>query len=760
MTANLRCICFVAIVLTAQATRAVRAEVSQEDVLHHIEELKSLLFDRQDRYTGNWEFRSRPGGIRRDIIQAGGETALATQALLVSGESSQNPRLVQSLKYLQELDIIGTYAMSMRAHVWAQLPNEYKPLLERDASWLLNAAINDPHGLFDYQAARTSAFIDNSVVQYGVLGLWEASKRGLKIPRRHWEQWAEYFLRTQQPNGSWVATAAANKAIGGAGSGNIFDTQGIGAMTTAGLTTLLIAQQELFRDREYPEPKITSAIQKGMDWLDRHFDIESGRSGYNHYYLYGVEQVALASGVRYLNGLDWYQAGADQIIHDKRLRQGVEEYDSLKLSFALMFLSRGQFPVWINKLQVPGIAWNNHPNDLHFLSLYLSRQREEELNWQTIGINEADPSQWLVSPVTYLASDAAVTLTPKQEAAIKQYLQMGGLLVTSPDRNSRDFSKSIRALAEKLYPDYEMRPLEEDHPLFGTWHILEKNERLPVYGVSNGVRELILLIDSDWGYTLQADSASRRDIALKLAANLFSYASGKGVLNNRLVAPFDRRVDRPTTRTVKVGRARYNGNWLPEAEAWPIQANYIFNRTGIDVEPTPASGEGVLELKDIGDSKLKLIHVTGTQPAALTTPQLDAITAYTQRGGTLLVECVGGKGKFSWYVLDQLAELFDQQAVRLTSEDAMVSGTGLAGGTDCQRALYRRYSVVTFGTEPRPHLAAFLDKNGRPSVIVSHEDLSLGMLGCRHWDINGYSPETARNLMTNLVIWVSEQAYP
>ena len=743
------------IVFMAHATSAASGGVSHDDVQHRIDEIKSLLYERQNRSTGSWEFRSLPGGIQRDIVQAGGETALSTLALLVGGDPAQKPALARAIRYLRTTDIVGTYAVSMRAHVWAQLPNEYKPLLESDASWLLNTSGNDPHGLFDYQAVRTSPFIDNSVVQYGILGLWEASKHGLKVPRSRWERWAEYFMRTQQPDGSWGTTARGSNAVGGAGSGNIFDAQGIGAMTTAGLTTLLVVQQELFRNRQSPEPKITAAIQSGMDWLDRHFDLESGQSGYNHYYLYGVEQVALANGVRYLNGLDWFRAGAEQIINDQRLRLGVQEYDSLKLSFALLFLSRGNFPVWINKLRVPGSAWNNHPNDLHFLSLFLSRQRENELNWQTIGIDDANPSQWLVAPVTYFASDAPVTLTANQENAIKRYLQMGGLLVTSPDRHSQGFSESIRSLAAKLYPEYKMTRLADDHPLFGMWQTEPKHQRLPVYGVSNGVRELILLIDDDWGYALQAEKAPNRDRALKLAANLFAYATGKGVLNSRLITPFEQRVDRPASRSVTIGRAKHQGNWLPEPEAWSIQATHVFNKAGIAINPTPAKGEGVLELENISNSKLKLVHLAGTHPVTLTPSQLDAIAGYTKNGGTLLVESVGGLGQFSQAILHQLTDLFNQQAMPLTGDDAVVSGAGLTGGTDCQRALLRRYSVVTRKTESKPHLVAFFNKNRRPHVIISHHDLSLGMLGCRHWNINGYAPETARNLVTNMVVWTN-----
>ncbi len=747
---------FLACVLAVSCVTGSSWAVTDEEVGRAIDKIKKYLYEKQDPQSGNWEFRSRPGGLKRDRVQVGGETALVTLALMLSGESAQNPNIARAIKYLQDLEMGGTYAVSMRAHVWAQLPPQYLQFLEKDAQWLLEAASRHQLGLFDYQPVPSS-YIDNSVTQYGILGLWEGSKRGISVPRRYWERWLDHFLKAQLPDGSWVYGASAAESIGGEGSGNIFDAPGTGAMTTTGLTTLLVAQEELYADRKAPEPKITAAIQKGMDWLDKNFDLDAGGGGYNHYYLYGVERVALASGVRYLKGMDWYKVGAEQIIREADKLQGSRQ-DYLKTSFALMFMARGRYPVWISKLEIPEIAWNNHPNDLHFVSLYLSDQREGEVNWQVVNINDASPDEWLMAPALYLASNDAVSLTAPQKRVIKQYIDKGGLLVTCADNDSAAFNNSIRQLVAELYPQYPVKRVEEKNRLLHSWQKLPNGDQMPIYTVSNGARELVIMPGFDWGYQVQSERHANQSNAWKFATNLFAYATDKGVLNNRLVRPFEARQERQSLGRMKIGRARYQGNWLPEPATWEVLSDFVFNHTGFSVTATPADGDGVLDLEDIGDSELKLIHLSGIEAVKLTPAELEAIQAYVKRGGTLLVENVGGQGGFSQGVLDQLSGLFKSPAVPLTGADAVISGEGLPGGFDCRRTLYRRYAVVTLNLEPVPRLAGFLDEKGRPTVIISHEDLSLGALGCRQWGILGYHPASARELMTNIILLASQQS--
>ena len=429
--------------------------VTDEEVGQAIDRIKQYFYEKQDTDSGSWEFRSKLGAREHDAQQAGGETALVVQALLVSGESSQNPAIAKALKFLREASVNGVYARAMRAHVWSYLPQEYLSLLENDAGWLMEMADKHKLGLFDYTMAiaETSSEADHSASQYGMLGLWQGTKRGLNIPRKYWERWVEHFVQAQLEDGGW-------------NYGRYPDAKSTGAMTAAGLTVLYIGQQELYRSRKFPEPKLAEAIEKGLGWLDREFTgiTNPNQSGeYNYYYIYCIERVGLAAGLRYLNSRDWYQTCAEKIVATIKDAGSIED-DYVHTAFALMFLARGRYPVWINKLEVPGKRWNNHPNDLYFLSQFLSSQRESELNWQVISV-DLPPKDWLTAPVAFLSSNQAMEFTDGQKARIKRYLDMGGLLVANPDDNSTAFSTSIRQLAKELYPTYKLERLSPPAPI-------------------------------------------------------------------------------------------------------------------------------------------------------------------------------------------------------------------------------------------------------------------------------------------------------
>src|SRR3569623_1737790 len=79
-----------------------------------------------------------------DIINAsqwGGETALVTYALIAAGESPQEPRMAQALKWLQVNDLTGTYAVAMRAQIWNLLPpakrKEFTATIKKDLEILI-----------------------------------------------------------------------------------------------------------------------------------------------------------------------------------------------------------------------------------------------------------------------------------------------------------------------------------------------------------------------------------------------------------------------------------------------------------------------------------------------------------------------------------------------------------------------------------------------------------------------------------------------
>src|SRR5690606_31486244 len=103
--------------------------------------------------------------------------------------------------------------------------------------------------------------------------------------------------------------------------------------------------QQLYRDSEVPAP-IQQALAKGHAWLDKHYTADknpgpnypNGSRGHDWYYLYGIERVALASGVKTFAGKDWFETGAARILAAEK-GTGRIGRSIVNTSFALMFLA-------------------------------------------------------------------------------------------------------------------------------------------------------------------------------------------------------------------------------------------------------------------------------------------------------------------------------------------------------------------------------------------------------------------------------------
>ena len=109
----------------------------------------------------------------------GAGTVMATLAMLAAGADPASDDSVQrALRWLSENDVQNTYYRAVRANVWEyalrKSPYEelYREKLEEDFDWLLKA-LNKKEG---WRYLMTSRDWDNSVTQYGVLGIWAAAR--------------------------------------------------------------------------------------------------------------------------------------------------------------------------------------------------------------------------------------------------------------------------------------------------------------------------------------------------------------------------------------------------------------------------------------------------------------------------------------------------------------------------------------------------------------------------------------------------------
>lgn len=233
-------------------------------------------------------------------------------------------------------------------------------------TWLLSARRRDG-GVWDY-AFSTNRF-DNSNTQFAILALGVAAKRGLRVSGEVWEAIAAHFMSTQQPDGPQVdpgvsfarpvnerkgRTAVAGKnyreerppVVKARGWGYQDSKNSTLTMTAAGLSSLIIAREQLFKSDRFPvasRQRINQSIWDATAWLAR-----SGLNygGWLYYALYSVEKVGDLGMMEKIGGIDWYRKGVDAILQNQRPDGSWAQTDShdhdgrYQTAFALLFLNR------------------------------------------------------------------------------------------------------------------------------------------------------------------------------------------------------------------------------------------------------------------------------------------------------------------------------------------------------------------------------------------------------------------------------------
>lgn len=718
---------------------------------------------------GNWEVVALADSDKAEYDVEGGQwgglTAIATYALLAAGESPQDPRIRTAVEWLKKADIKGVYALGMRLQVWNFLPkNEARGFIEHDAKLLLLAlkgkgdqkGNGDQKGFFDYLVTPSGRY-DHSVSQYGVLGMWAAAEaeQPFEVPEKFWELVEQAWLRDQDKKGGWSYVKGANS----------LQNPSTMSMTAAGVASLFITQ-DYVHGLEGVSCKgniHNPGIEAGIKWMGEHF----AEIGENLYAWYGVERIGVASGLKYIGTIDWYREGCNRIV-PMSPNWSAERGPVPGTSFALLFMVRGRSAVLMNKLnyelnqptgrndKVREAHWNQRPRDAANVTRFIGHEKENFYNWQIVNLKVPE-AELHDAPIMYIAGDQALELKKEDEAKLRLYVEQGGLILCNADCNSQTFLNSILkgtaarpSFAQRLFPNYEVRKLPVDHPIYTAEMFQRRDWKQPVdlMAVGNGSREFMLVFSgADPAQFWQTRTFGGRESFHQIMANIFLYATensksprfkGKSyiVTENSAVN---------ATRTMKVARLEYAGNWNPEPGGWRRMAAYLHNNQSLDL---------TVDTVKLGDGKLtadyKAAHLTGNVSFHFSDKQRAEIKAFTDAGGLLIVDSCGGSGEFTSSVEVELGKLFPEDMKKILTplpfEDSLYSTPRI------EEVTYRRTAQrMLVGKLKSPQIRS-VAQNGKTVLYYSPQDLSVGMVGQDVDGIFGYSPNTATELMRNILL--------
>ena len=724
------------------------ASITAADLDRAIEALSTGLLEAKDprRF---WEPRKLPAD---EAKQTSGWTAIVLLALIEAGISPQDPRIADAVDTLAAASLDGTYAVSVRAMVWASLPERHRRRLEADASWLLSGFSAESRG-WDYRQQPQSRREDNSITQFASLALWLASARGVEVPSRLWEMLEARYLASQLPDGGWNYEGRGEPR---------------GSMTAAGVATLFMLDRE--RDpRRREREQVETAIAQGLAWLDARFDPSRNPGHHDHevYWLYSLERAALAGGLSRLGGRDWFREGAAALVAKLcepdpddpsvwRLRRETPRGATIRLhehALGLLYLLRGRVPVAIGVLAEPGSGPLEGSREASVFSDWLGETAEREFNWLRIEPT-APVESWLEPAILWWAPrDAEAWDDASFDESLRRFLVSGGLLVadfgTLPARD-REAMKSKLA---SLLPGTEWTRTEASHPLRRSLFALS-NRAPATESLSNGPRDLVIAcFDGSLARGLEQGPDRARE-AFRLLANLWvmSTETDQAWPRLRRWAASTLEIPPPPAGAAGLRRiaiVRHGEGDDPEPGAVELAKATLETRLGSPLEIVDVAIEALPEEASSGRPTLAFLR--GTKPPRWSDPYWKALATFIDRGGTLLVESPGGRGGFAEAVEEELVRRLGRPAFPLAN-DPLLAGDETSGREDLRRATYRPATARTSGTAVSAcRLRGLRDANGRLAVVTSSLDLSFALIGRPREGIDGYSQASALALLARIL---------
>lgn len=728
-------------------------EVTNEDVDRAMTQAKRYLWGQQSA-DGHWTSHSH-------LVPGGGATAIALLALLEAGESRNSPRMKKGLAALAGLKTSNLYVVTTRVIALSKAAahlkeSPYHKQLQADMKYLTAAALRQ-RGAWGYAGPERTG--DNSCSQFALLALWEADRVGLRIDPAIVRAVERTWLTRQQADGGWTYSGQPK-----------INTASTVSMTTAGLASLYITQDVLTRAcKPYPRRQ---ALDAARQFLGKNLKADYYQNGY---LAFCVQRVGMASGEKFIAGMDWFAVGAAKLAEPNPYGRsyGGQWGPVVRASFEMLFLARGRIPLTFNKL-AHGEAddWDFHTRDAAHFTEYMRRNFEHPMRWQIVKITD-DVRRLLDAPILLIAGRKALDLTPKQWARLREYTLRGGTLLFVPCHNSVEFLDSARRSLEDLYAEqrksasgggtsrpasgpavgegrYLLRPLAADHPVYNLYGKVRGGPQTsPMWGVSDGTRLLAVVSRRDLACPWHRRETRTGKLEFQLGVNFFLYATGANSLRMRMRPVFVGRSGKPRHR-VKVAWLAHAGNWSTQPYALACLSEKLTaeNRVAIDLTVgAPIEADKL--------AAHRLAWMTGSSSFSLTDEQLKALRAYLDGGGTLFINAVGGSDPFADAAEDMLEKLFADTAaggVAAGSGSPLITGKcGEFRGPPLGK-LARTRAWEKARPAPRSPVSVYR-RHGRAVVIYARYGIHDTLDGHTAHGAYSYMPTSAREVAANVVLY-------
>jgi len=363
---------------------------------------------------------------------------------------------------------------------------------------------------------------------------------------------------------------------------------------------------------------------------------------------------------------------------------------------------------------------------------------------------------------------------------LRDYLDRGGFLFAEAYGEGKPFDEGFRRLIQEMFPEpeYRLRLLEAEHPI---WYAEEKvpvQEQRPIWGVEFGCRTSVVYVPPAdarpalsclWELSRpgRGEKYSRRvqaqiDAALAVGVNVLAYATNRELKPKEDFFRSEGKSgprDRLERGRLAVATLRHPGG----CNAAPRALVNLMDAASRELNIRTRVRESLLALTDDALFDYHLVFMHGRTAFRLTDAERRRLKEYVERGGMLMADSICASREFTESFRREMSQIFAERPMeRIPPADPIFSTR--YGGEDL-RLVERRDPTEGAGAG-RP-LEATVRKvppdlegirfGDRWGVVFSPFDLSCALekrdsLGCR-----GYTREDAARLGLNVVLYSLQQ---
>ena len=454
---------------------------------------------------------------------------------------------------------------------------------------------------------------------------------------------------------------------------------------------------------------------------------------------------------------DWYRLGAEEIVAQQNKLSGSwrggGENELVATSLALLFLAKGRAPVLINKLRHSASNdWNRDADDVRNLVNDVSHNWKNLLTWQVVDPSIATIQDMLSAPIAFFNGHDAPEFDAQARKNLQEFVEQGGFIFAEACCGHSDFDRGFRKLMKQVFPEpeYQLRPLSPDHPVWRARHLLSP-EIHPLWGIEHGCRTIAIYSPQDLScYWNQAERNPRNPAVIKafrIGENIVDYATGREMPADKLAIREIHNVKPEAARrgALRIAKLKHGGEWNIAPQAIPNLMKTL-RRPPLNFDAEIAQKD--LYARDPLLIYYPLVYVHGRAAIHLEKEDLDALRQHLEPGGgTLFGDAACGSAAFDSSFRQLVAELLPTHPlVPIPRDDPLLSA---AVGFDLKDV---QYTAAAGGRHDFPQLEGIkLDDHW--AVIYSKYDIGCALERPTDLDCKGYTHASAARIAANIVLY-------